>query len=314
MKRKIFLLAVVGIILIARVCGRSTAQEPEAARLIALAWSTDGTQIAGARSDGTIDLWDAATGAIRFSLAGHTEGATAVAWNPMMVNRLASGGGDGTVRIWDTVRGELLADFQTLADAITGVAWTPGGDRLFAFGLEDTEAWVWDATTFTPLYTFQGGGTASALSPDGRKVAAARQSWITVIDTRTGGFLAKLEGHQGAVLVAEWNPTSDRLVSGGVDGTLRLWRADPYGLVRVLRGHTNFVETLDWSPDGKWIASASLDGTTCIWNASTGELYSILNTNSLLVTWSPDSTQLAYGGMAETPQILRLADLPPARY
>lgn len=285
------------------------AQAPASVQLTALAWSSDGAQIAGAQSDGTIQLWNA-TGTILLStLSGHENGALVLAWDPVVGNRLASGGGDGTVRLWDTTSGDLVADFETLAESITAVAWTSDGKKLFGFGI-DNETWVWDTETDELLYTFEGGGYHAALSPDGGKVAAIRQDGITLIDAHTGGFLATLVGHQGAVLALDWSPASDKFVSAGVDSTLRLWDADRHGLIRVLRGHTGFVQNVAWSPDGKWIVSESSDGITRLWNAKTGENVYTLTTNSAMMAWSPDSMKFAYGGEHGVPQIVSLVGLP----
>ena len=77
------------------------------AAVMSVAFSPDGKRLASASEDGTVKLWDAATGQETLTLKGHTDIVTSVAFSPDG-KRLASASRDGTVKVWDAATGQEI--------------------------------------------------------------------------------------------------------------------------------------------------------------------------------------------------------------
>ena len=57
----------------------------------------------------------------------------------------------------------------------------------------------------------------------------------------SGRLLHTLTGHTGGVWAVAWSPDGTRLVSGGDDGTVRVWEAESGRPLHTLTGHTGWV-------------------------------------------------------------------------
>ena len=77
----------------------------------------DGSWLASGGEDGTVRIWDVATGQQRAIAAGHTGRVAAVAVAPDG-SWLASGSRDGTVRIWDAAAGQTRALMRVDSDVM----------------------------------------------------------------------------------------------------------------------------------------------------------------------------------------------------
>ena len=180
---------------------------------------------------------------------------------------------ESAVRWW---RGWLARHAHLLADDVVGVG---GVVATFA-------AWLRaDAT-----------GRQHGVDPDRLEpllpVPCPRLRWgLTPPAT---ALVRVVTGHTGGVLAVGWSPDGSRLVSGGYDGTVRVWQAGSGRLLHTLTGHTGGVLAVGWSPDGSRLVSGGYDGTVRVWDPTTEHAITLAGHPGGVraLAWSPDGTRL----------------------
>jgi hypothetical protein len=86
-----------------------------------------------------------------------------------------------------------------------------------------------------------------------------------------------LEGHVGTVRAVAFLPGSDRIITGGLDRTAKVWDSGTGRDLLTLRGHMDVVNTIHITMDGSRIYTGSADGSVRIWQAATEEELSVLS-------------------------------------
>jgi WD40 repeat protein len=229
---------------------------------------------------GLIYVWDTHSGKRLPDLAGHTGIVYAVALSAD-ARRAASGSHDGTVRIWDVLHARCLAILTGHTGAVTSVALSADG-RLVASGGYDGTVRLWEAGSGRPLAVLVGHAgwvLTVAISADGSLIASGGQDgtvrlWTTPqeygeqvgapLQGAEGGD-AILQGHHGLVWTVALGSNGQSLVSGGSDGTVRIWDTSRGDCLDILREHVGVVHGIALSSDGKLAASGGLDGVIRLW-------------------------------------------------
>ena len=272
----------------------------------------EGTLLATAMQDGSVQIWNLMSGERVLVLAQHQA--------PVNVVRFIDGGRrlvsidrTGSVRVWDA-RPLPLGERDSLSvdPGVFDIELSPD-ERFIATGSVGGPASLWDAATGERLFLLPGeaGGIYRVdFSPDGRTVAGVgRDNQLHVWDTATGEEILSVPAHgdgvagglfQGTLDVA-YSPDGSRLVTAGADGLAKVWDATTGKLLLTFAEHTDALHSLAYSPDGRTIATTSdeNDASVKVWDAQTGQVVYSLTGHPVRVwglDFSPDGRYLVTGG------------------
>jgi WD40 repeat protein len=228
-----------------------------------VAFGPEGDRLASAGGDCHVTLWDLGSEKPTPLLCNDRSAVLAVAFSPRG-DRLVSGGVDGKLRLWDPTTGRQVWERDTLLAlsdqtrrrldlasgrpaVITSVAFSPDGTRIASgssnWRPNEIPSGViqrWDAASGRPagepMHPPEGSVIAVAYSPQVAGKEASRivsgDSDYTVrlwdADSPAGAQLGgPLRGHQNGVVSVAFSPGASCIVSGSVDGTVRIWPNPP---------------------------------------------------------------------------------------
>jgi len=316
--------------------------DPSGARLLNVAFGSDGTLLASTDAAGRTYLWSMTSGRLARVLHDPSgAGAPGIAFSPDATT-IATGDLNGHVYLWNVSNGTLIRTFSDpQSGGVSDVAIYPNG-KLLAASDFNHNMYIWEVAS--------GRLLMPSPDPDGQRV-------LTVAFSPKGGFLASTNfshstylwdldkngelyatlhdpgsksgdpGHSGVA----FSPDGVSLATADMHNTY-VWSVSRRTITRLLHDTSGqcamCVLNVAFSPDGRILATSMtiggkfgspLTGTVYLWNPTARTLIATLHEPASTVNgfitpgvgFSPDGTLLATADGASSVCVWNLNDIVP---
>lgn len=197
----------------------------------AVAWSPDGSRLAGAGDELKVFFYDPNSGEMLGGYEGHSDWIRGLSWSSDGT-MVAAASDDGTATVW-SADGDLITTHRDHTDYCRDVAFSPTGNQLITVS-DDLSALLYDT------------GDSNTAERD-------------------------LGGHQNWIMTLDWSPNGRRVVTADNGGGIVVHnlRSDSKETYEEYGEEVGWMD-VDWAADNKTIA-ATTSSRILIYNADTQE-------------------------------------------
>lgn len=258
--------------------------------------SYDGTKVLSGGSDGTVRLWSIKDGFEIKRFTGHFGKVYSVSMSSDG-KYAVSGGHDGTARFWRVNDGTELYRFEEqysiaqirsvicsqLSDSVVMGSYCEYvyddddghlvSDKSYFIRIFNYDSlknkWVQKSINNNPYEGHSGRINCVLFSPEvGTAISAGDDNKILFWDTQSNNSspTAQFTGHTNGTRSLSCLPGGDFMISGGNDGTIRLWDIKNGKHMGMTGGYMGVINSIDLTPDGCYAVSGGDDGIIRIWN------------------------------------------------
>ncbi|EPY50525.1 U3 snoRNP protein Utp15 [Schizosaccharomyces cryophilus OY26] len=222
----------------------------------------DGKLLIAGDATGLVQIFDLSTRSILRSLNLHQFPVQVTKFCPYSQTSFLSGSDDKTVKVWDLATGEAHHDLQGHEDYVRAAEWL-SATRLVSSGYDGTVR-LWDTRLAQPeVMSFNHGDSVDAILPlqSGSTIVSAGGPYVKVWDLVAGKSTAAktLTNHQKSVTCLGTNSDNTRLLSGGLDGHVKVYDVADWKVVHGIK-YSAPILSLGLSPDDRNLVVGMTNG------------------------------------------------------
>ncbi|KAF1833442.1 WD40 repeat-like protein [Decorospora gaudefroyi] len=198
----------------------------------------DGRILVAGGDTGVIQAFDVKSRAILKTWKEHKQPVWVTQWHPSDLTSLMSCSDDRTVRLWDLPSETSAVKFDGHHDYVRCGTFMPAQSGLLVSGSYDQTVRLWDSRVGgKAVMIFKHAAPIEAVlpMPSGTAVLASADNAISVLDIVAAKPMQMLRNHQKTVTALSLANNGERLLSGALDGHVKVFETTGWNVVGGLK-------------------------------------------------------------------------------